>query len=90
MKSVEIDSQGNVTIEFNKKIIVSRIEIASDSDEKDEAAKTGLIIPRVKIEDFLSLEVLYEDYYDSLDKRILNYTAVSVDDQKLIFNVKFS
>ena len=47
-------------------------------------------MPEVKIEDFLSLELIYNDYYESLNKQIRGYTATSADDQTLTFNVEFA
>ena len=43
----------------------------------------------MKIENFLSLELIYDDYYESLNKKILGYTAILVDDQSLTFDVEF-
>ena len=89
VKSTNLDSQGTVTIKFNKKIIVPRIEIATEIPESEEF-ESGIKIPTIKIEDFLQLEVDYDDYYAHLNKQISKYTAISVDDQTLIFNVEFS
>ena len=63
VKSTNLDSLGTVIIKFNKKIIVPRIEIPSDIPESEES-ESGIKIPTIKIEDFLQLEVDYDDYYD--------------------------
>ena len=42
--------------------------------------KSGIFFPEVKIEDLIRLAVIFEDYYEHLDKKILDYTAVSVDE----------
>ena len=78
-----------MTIKFNKKIIEPRIEIPTEIPESEES-ESGIKIPMIKIEDFLQLEVDYDEYYAKLNKKISKYTAVAVFDQTLTFKVEFS
>ena len=89
MEISEIDNLGNVNMKFNRKILKPRIEILSDRRALQDSPESGLIIPKVKIEDFLRLEVSFEDFFESYDKSILGYTATSVDEYSIKFNVRF-
>ena len=51
-----------MTIKFNKKIIEPRIEIPTEIPESEES-ESGIKFPTIKIEDFLQLEVSYDEYY---------------------------
>ena len=66
-----------------------RIEIPTEIPESEES-ESGIKLPTIKIEDFLQLEVDYDDYYAKLNKKINKYTAIAVDDQTLTFNIEFS
>ena len=68
-----------------------RIKIPGNTDEEQEEAKSGIQIPEYKITDFLRLEVLYDETYEeSLNKSITSYTATSVSERILTFNVEFA
>ena len=62
----------------------------SKIDEQEEFS-SGLRLEKFKIEEFLQLEVIYDDdYYSKLNKQIQDYTAISADEQTITFNVQFT
>ena len=70
--------------------MVPPIAMQSKIDEQEEFS-SGLRLEKFKIEEFLQLEVIYDDdYYSKLNKQIQDYTAISADEQTITFNVQFT
>ena len=81
IEAIEVDYRGEVTVEFNRRIRVLGIELDDSESEEDEDAENGRRLAKIKIEEFIRLRMIYDEYYDNLNKEISNYTALAVDDR---------
>ena len=89
VEKAKINSLGDVNVRFNKKIMEPLLEILTDRRELQDS-ESGLFFPKASIEDFLAVELIFEDYFESLNKEILTKTAIAVDEYSITFNVRFA
>ena len=80
---MRIDHNGNVTLKFNKKIMVPNIKIQSEeaNEQEQEEKKSGIVIPEIELEEFMNVYVVYDDdYFEGLNKSILSYAPTYLDE----------